>query len=252
MIYRVCLALNKLDWSPHLPLTDDFTVMASDWSAGFFIEDDAKASVPFTKRRKLSKQGFFFNPEALPVEKIASGSSIKSIGKKSTDEQIEFWTSQLDGLYADVECEAKASRFGSKRVVKRLVKLGEPGVEALLKFVEAKGMVPEWLTEPPQLHFWQNSPRTEVLDAVVAGIQGSCDPNPENERRLWNVFEEAVKANAPFEFWGNLPARLAFCIQELFLVDGSWKYDYWVIRSYKNEITSLAQIREQRDANRDG
>ena len=63
MIYRVCRQLNAWDWTKILPVTDDFTVVASDWSTGAHIKDDAKASVPAAQQRKLSKKGFFFNQD---------------------------------------------------------------------------------------------------------------------------------------------------------------------------------------------
>lgn len=63
MIYRVCRKLNAQDWSNVLPISDHFTVMASDWSTAAYIEADANGSVPAAKRRRLQKHGLFFNPE---------------------------------------------------------------------------------------------------------------------------------------------------------------------------------------------
>lgn len=62
MIYRVCQVLNAMDWSSYLPVTDDFTIMASDWSPGVCVKEDAAASVPLVKREALLKKGYFFNP----------------------------------------------------------------------------------------------------------------------------------------------------------------------------------------------
>ena len=64
MIYRVCRKLNAQDWSKVLPTSEHFTVVASDWSTGAYIEADAQGSVPAARRKKLEKVGLFFNPEA--------------------------------------------------------------------------------------------------------------------------------------------------------------------------------------------
>jgi hypothetical protein len=60
MVYRVSLILNRLDWSKILPVTDDFVVMASDWTS-CWIEEDAKHSVPPAKQERLKQKGFYFN-----------------------------------------------------------------------------------------------------------------------------------------------------------------------------------------------
>lgn len=247
MIYQVCLALNKVDWSGYMPVTDDFTVMASDWSAGFFIQDDANASIPAAKKKRLLEEGFFFNPQALPKDpSLAPTSQITSIGKKSPDEQVAFWVSQLESLYEGRPCEAKASNLGEKRVVERLLKLQAAGANALLVFLEQKAPIPEWTSKKPPTSPWTHGSRSDVLAATVEGLKESGLTEAENELRLWKAFERAVKTNQVAAFWGNLPALIAFCIQDLFRVDGAWKYDYWVTRDHRNQITSLAQIRKQR------
>jgi hypothetical protein len=246
MIYRVCLSLNKLDWSRYLPVTDDFTVMASDWSAGFYIGDEANASVPAGKKKRLLEKGFFFNPQALPKESLAPGSQIKSIGKRTLDEQVEFWVSQLEAFHNNARCEAKDSNLGVKRVVQRLAKLEAAGANAMLQFLEQKVGLPEWTAKQPPTSEWMPGSRTETLVAVIEGLKQTCSPSAENERKLWKAFETAVKINQKAEFWGVLPAQLAFCIQDIFRVDGRWKYDYWVVRDFRNQLTSLAEIRKQR------
>lgn len=246
MIYRVCLALNKLDWSPYLPVTDDFTVMASDWSAGCYIHDDARASVPRAKQNSLLKKGFFFNPEALPKQKLPSKGSIKSILRSPVQEQVQFWIDQLESLYDNVDCEAKASNCGPKLIVKRLAKLDKLGAEALLQFVEDKASVPEWTTDQDPRSSWKYGTRSEVLGAAVDGIKESVVRNTKNEKRLWQVFETAVNTNKAAEHWGTLPGKIAFSIQDLFRSKGRRKYSYWVISDYRGQINSLAQIREQR------
>lgn len=241
MIYRVCLALNEIDWSKNLPVTDDFTVMASDWSTGLHIGKDAKASVPRGKRQLLSKKGMFFNPSKLPHRMAASVSLVERIANQPPEEQARFWIRQLDSLYRDQECEARAAGVGEKMVVEELGKLQPLGGEALLGFIEAVAGEPEWTL---QEHYFGPTASSMVLGAAVEGIKQLCSPTVENEKRLWEAFDVAVEVNEPGKYWGVLPSKLAFCIKDMF--QDKRRYRYWVVSDHTSRIKSLKEIREER------
>lgn len=241
MIYRVCLSLNELDWSTILPVTEDFVVVASDWSTGCDIERDAKASVPPAKQKKLKSQGLFFNPEKLPKPKLPSASQLKTIAKKPVDEQIAFWISELDAQFFERDCESSQQGVGPKEIAKKLAKISSPAASALLDFIEAKAEVPEWTTKVAKSQFYDQSPRSHVLGNVMEVLVPILSKSAKTESRLWKIFDASVKTNMPSKHWGNLPALLAFGIQEVFN-----KYTYWVVRGDENVIETMDEITEQR------
>ena len=61
------------------------------------------------------------------------------------------------------------------------------------------------------------------------------------ESRLWKIFDVSVRTNKPSKHWGNLPALIAFGIQEVF-----GKYSYWVVRGRENVIETMDEISAQR------
>ena len=193
MIYRVCLSLNQLDWSKVLPVTDDFVVIASDWSAGFQIYKDALASLPKEKVRTLKKSGFFFNPASLPKPSRNQSRKLNSIRKKTSAEQADFWILQLDGLFYETECEAKWMGLGEVQVVNKLASLNELGAEALMIFVEGKACTPEWSGPHATLQFSEQSQRSTVLREAVRGIEITCSSSLDTETRLWRAFDRAIQ-----------------------------------------------------------
>jgi hypothetical protein len=246
MIYRVCHALNAIDWSAYLPVTDDFTVMASDWSPGVCTRQDAAASVPIKKRKALLKKGYFFNPDAAARPEIPASSALKTISRQPKADQVHFWLAQLEAHYDGRDCETKMAKIGPKVIVGKLADLGTEGGEGLLHFVEAKARIPEWTSPTPPTERWKAGSKTEIFGAAAGGLARCLSTVPENETRLWKAFEESVKINRSVDHWGSAPAIIAFAIQDTFRVKGAWKYDYWVVRDFRNQLTSLKEIRQQR------
>lgn len=243
MIYRVCLQLNELDWSPILPVTDDFTVMASDWT-GYWVDADAKKSVPVAHRRMLKQKGLFFNPEALPEPKIPAGSGIAEMGKRSVEEQIPYWTDQLASLIQAQDCDASRAKWGAKRLIDALVKLGEPGGDALLTVVERFAEMSEWKGNKPGKSEKDLGPQSAMLCEALEGVEASARRDDATEKRLWGIFDRSLRVNRGCAVWGNLTASAAFRISYMF----DDKYDFWVIRDFNNQIESLDEIAEQRKA----
>ena len=241
MIYRVCLQLNELDWSAILPVTEDFIVVASDWS-GFWVHEDAEKSVPLARKRMLKKQGLFFNPEKLPEPKVASGNPIKGMGKKPVDQQLPYWISQLDSLANDDECDASRANWGINRIVGQCVKLGEAGGDALLGFVERCADRSEWKNGKSGNSQKDLSPRSEAQSRALEGFEICARKDDATENRLWAIFETAINVNKDCTYWGNLPARAAFAIYHIY----GTKYNFWVTRDWNNVITSLEEIRQQK------
>ena len=241
MFYRVCLRLNELDWSAILPVTEDFVVVASDWSEGCDIVRDAKASVPHAKQERLKDQGLFFNPSKLPKVALPSSSQLKTIAKKSVDEQIVFWVSELDAQFHQRDCESSQQGVGPKQIAKKLSKIGSPAAEALLDFIAAKADTPEWTTKVAEPQFYDQSPRSKLVENVMEVLIPILPKTAKTESRLWKIFDVSVKTNKPSKHWGNLPALIAFGIQEIFS-----KYSYWVVRGRENVIESMDEISAQR------
>ncbi len=243
MIYRVCLHLNDLDWSAILPVTEDFAVVASDWS-GFWVHEDAEKSVPPARKRLLKKQGLFFNSEKLPEPKVEPGNPIKRMGKQPAEVQLPYWIAQLEAIANGEECDASRAKWGIKRVVSECTKLGDAGGDALLGFVERCADQSEWKSGQPGNPEKDLGPRSEALRSALDGVEISCRKDDATEKRLWAIFETAIKVNKGCKTWGNLPAAAAFAIYHMY----NAKYKFWVIRDSNNVVKSLDEIRKaQRD-----
>lgn len=226
MIYRVCLALNALDWSGVMPVTPEFTVMACDWSYGQDARADADASVPAARKRFLKKRGLYFNPEALPEAKVPAGNPISRMATATAAEQLPYWHTQLLALSRGEDCDAARAKWGPKRLVAALVKLGEPGGEALVSLMEELAATKSF----------------GLFGDLRDGVEVVAPKDAATERRLWAVFEACVAAQAGRERWDDAPADVAFAIYKLH----RGKYSYSVIRRLGfNDIVSLDQIRQQ-------
>lgn len=242
MICRVCLKMNTLDWSRFLNVTADFVVMASN-NVGGFVKQDACDSVPIAKQKVLRSQGFFFNPEDLPEVAVPPGNPIAQMAQRPAAEQREYWTRELACLIQGKRCDATDANWGTKRIIDALTDLGEPGGDALLAFVERFAEIPERSSKssnPPCAEDWLPAPR--IVFAALKALRYTLRQDDESETRLWRIFDRALAQNEGKEFWGRMPAAVAFAISDSF----DAKYDFWVVTDSYNHITSLPQILEQR------
>lgn len=107
MMYRVAQQLNGLDWSSCLAPTDDFVVIASDWT-GYWVEEDARASLPSAARKRLESRRLFFNGSAVLDQKaiIKRMRELQAgVARQPKEAQVQFWIGQLESMVAGVPCD---------------------------------------------------------------------------------------------------------------------------------------------------
>ena len=205
MMYRVAQQLNRLDWSGKLPITDDFVVIASDWS-GRYVRKDAPASLPAERRELLESRQLFFNgpAEQRIAERLKRIEELRArIEPFSVEEQVRYWIAQLHSLFAGEPCEVRDLGCDKNLVINSLQEIGPSAVLPLLDFLETHADA-------------ERGDRDSLRISVIWLVRDIGLKTPEVHRRLRLLFENACRLNEGNEKWQLSPFHYANCLHDLF------------------------------------
>lgn len=205
MLSRVALTLNAHDWTGILDTTDDFVVTASDWS-GFWVQEDAKRSLPKEKSKLLRKRGYLFNAEQRLVAEVKA--FLKLAAGRSISEQIAFWIAQLDAVCQNTPNEIEKRNYDPGHVVKEvLTPLGVVAVPAILELVAKHIDAPGARNHTGDF----NDPLDQRLRVMEGLTEHLCElqfNNPEYEPALENIFRRSCDENKNKQSWNYISMKI--------------------------------------------
>lgn len=242
MMWRVAVSLNGVDWQGLLDTTDDFVVVASDWS-GFWVHQDAKESLPAAKLKRLKSRKLFFHKPtkaelaALKQERDAAFQKIETLPLK---DQVSFWIREISEFSQSKPCLLRDNKWKEDVALSRLLELGTVAVLPLLDLAVELDALPHGTAKKKSLS-------ASILDGVFSCINDigwaqaevekklrenlavSCDANKpkqkwarppcasaEVEKRLRKILADSCEANKPNKEWNRTPFLAASSLQRLF------------------------------------
>jgi hypothetical protein len=211
MMWRVAHALNERDWRGILDTTDDFAVVASDWS-GFWVKEDATKSLPLKKRRLLESRRLFFQEETEEEQaefQRQFDAAEATLSSRTERQRIAFWIRQLDLLSAGKPCLLTKRRWNESVALGRLEAIGGAASLPLLDLAVRLDAMPEETDG-------QESTASEVLAAVFSTVGDIGRADSTVETRLRAMLAAACKANRGRPRWSRTPFLCAHCLSELF------------------------------------
>lgn len=242
MMWRVALSLNDVNWRDTLETTDDFAVVASDWS-GFWVGKDAKESLPAAKLKLLKSRKLFFHKPtkaelaALKQERDAAFQKIETL---SLNDQISFWIREVSQFAQGKPCLLRDNKWNEEVALARLRDHGTASVSPLLDLAAELDVMPHGLRNRKSLSAsilgavfgcinnigWA---QMEVEKKVRENLAASCDPNKpkhkwtrplcasaEVERRLRKILADSCEANKTSQEWNRTPFLAASVLTSLF------------------------------------
>jgi len=216
MMCRVARTLNGHDWRGILNTTDDFAVIASDWTA-LWLREDAVNSLPPEKRSRLESRGLFF-PEHTEGEREEAARKFDAVqaelASRPEAERIAYWIGELDRLAAGERRLLDDWAASVSGVLRRLRAIGGSASPLLLDLAARLDALPGQTDGLP-------SPAAIVLSAAFETVQEIGRADQVVERSLRTLLAASCRANEGREFWSATPFRCAYCLARLF--DG---YDF--------------------------
>jgi hypothetical protein len=194
-----------LDWREYLQPTDDFVVIASDWT-GCWVKEDAAASLLPQQRALLESRELFFNGPAVRAITKALGKIDRlkaEIATRPVDEQVQYWIGQLDLLIRQEPCDVTEAGSDKGLAFGCLQEIGRPAIMPLLEFVER------------QLDS-QRGHRDTIRFLALKTVREIGQADAEVHRRLRNLLEMSCAANAGQPVWPITPFHCAMSLHELF------------------------------------
>lgn len=136
VMYKVAKALNKLDWSDYLDVTNDFVVAAVDYS-GHWVNEDVPASIPSRQKKMLQKAGWLLDIEILKKDPrtqsyMATMFKMKLMRPKK---RAEFALSILDKLHKG---EPVGAYDNPMELIRDIEKTKQAGLVPSLQFIAAR------------------------------------------------------------------------------------------------------------------
>ncbi|MEO0475758.1 MAG: hypothetical protein AAF085_07295 [Planctomycetota bacterium] len=130
-MYKASKALNKLDWSAYLEVTDDFVVAVTDY-VGHLVDEDIPASIPRKKRKILDIAGWFGEP--VPPGRHPFFVLTDEINAMPVDQRIIRLIEMLEKMHRD----EKTGPFDgdTSQAVKLLSECKKPAQVPMIRFVE--------------------------------------------------------------------------------------------------------------------
>jgi hypothetical protein len=211
MMWRVARTLNDRAWSGILNTTDDFVVVASDWSS-FWTKEDATNSLPPNKLRLLQTRRLFYHERTDEELADFQGQLSELEAKHSTEtegEQIAFWIDQVTQLAAGKPCLFREKGWSVSVAFERLKAIGLAASMPLLDLAVKVGAMPQQANG-------QRSAASVALEAVFSTVADIGCANPVIEKRLRTLLDAACKANQKRETWSRTPFLCAYCLARLF------------------------------------
>lgn len=213
MMYRVCLALNRLSWSDFLNVTDDFVVSTSDWT-GYRFGDDSRASIPSAKRELLESRKLFFYVDPHDPWNIANSryEDFKKGNRQSLDAEYQFWIEQLKHLLAgDPGYVKSVSTFA----LISLQCLKELGPEVPVEILRLAARFADKDVGRESLHSSGSSTECAFAE-IFRTVEDMGRADPVVEALLREILEKSARANVGQKLWSGVPISSARTLSQLF------------------------------------
>jgi hypothetical protein len=207
-MWRLANRLNAIDWKGVLAITDDFVVVATDWS-GFWVEEDAKKSIPEPKKRLLESRRLFFGTgDRQSAAKTIEDYEQKLAGRPP-EEQVGFWIREVQLLAEGKTGILKQNNWTALEGLTCLFPFGSAAVEPLLDLAVAIDAMPHEIKG-------RTAPSVEVLSRVfhILGVIEHADGAV--EKRLRKMLDDSCRANEHRERWTETPFLCASLLWRLF------------------------------------
>ena len=205
MMHRTAAALNRLDWREYLQPTDDFVVIASDWT-GYWVQEDARASLLPHQIELLESRELFFNgpAERAMAEFLRKIAELKAeIRSRPLDDQIRYWMSQLRAVINEDSCDLKVLKCDWSVALDQLGEIGPRAVIPLLDLVQ------DHLDA-------ERGIRDSVRYQALITVREIGYAAPAVHRRLRHILEQSCRMNEGQSVWQMTPGHCAWCLHVLF------------------------------------
>jgi hypothetical protein len=226
MMRNVARQLNSYSWSDVLPTTDDFVVVATDWS-GFWVGDDVPRSLPDDRRELLESRKLLFH-EPTEEEQELKRRRLDAVRKKleiyNEPQRIKFWIQEVRKLARGQQGLLRDQHWTEKVALAELGTFKESAAIPLLDLAKE-------LDALPHEQDGQVSVSAEVLGAVFDTIREIGFADAEIEHRLRDLLAASCRANESRTRWTNTPFHCADALASL--IDG---YD-WPSRDMDDVLT---------------
>lgn len=176
------------------------------------------------KQVQLNREASQDCPEAIDEETDDDRKEalVKRIRKLPVDEQISFWTSELDcrargrpSELGKVFADPDFLIWGNDCALGELERIGKQSVVPLLELVRNLARLSEWSGDRPKRNVSERPMQGIAVGAIwKVGDLGHATENV--EKLLHQIIRTACKTNAKRSHWGILPYHAALCLQTLF------------------------------------
>jgi hypothetical protein len=231
---NVARRLNGQSWSDVLPTTDDFVVVATDWS-GFWVGDDVPRSLPDDRRELLESRKLLFH-EVTEEDRQRTRQKLDVVRAKlevySEQQRIKFWIQEIRKLARDQAGLLRQQHWTEKIALAELATtFGQAAVLPLLDLAKELDALPHERNGQPSVS-------AEVLRAVMSTIEDIGFADTEVERRLRDLLATSCRASESRRTWTLTPFLCASVLARL--IDG---YD-WPSRDMDDVLTDWqSQVR---------
>lgn len=211
MMWQVARILNDRDWRGVLDTTDDFVVIASDWSS-FWAKEDATNSLPPGKRRLLEDRRLFYHE---PTEQERAefqqqlGAVEAKLASQTERQRIAFWIHELAHLAAGEDCLLARRRWNESVALGRLAAVGQSASLPLLDLAARLDTMPDNIDG-------LRSTASEVLEAVLSTVGEVGRADTKVEARLRALLAASCRANQGQEKWSRTPFCCASSLWKLY------------------------------------